>query len=166
MLISVHPDLIAPEALQAITHAIILGKKPKEAIKAFANDEIVPSLAHGAAAPVAWLTDITSAVGQFGGSGDVAGLQVALFAATVVGFGILWGSVNAILGTLIAENFAPEVRYTGASLGYQLGSILGGIATPTEAASVGSMGAMLLALVSGAVMTGAMTVPEEEQSLR
>jgi tripartite ATP-independent transporter DctM subunit len=30
-----------------------------------------------------------------------------------------------------------------------LGSILGGIATPTEAASVGSMGAMLLALVSG-----------------
>jgi len=30
-----------------------------------------------------------------------------------------------------------------------LGSILGGIATPTEAASVGSVGAMLLALVSG-----------------
>src|SRR5690606_37890953 len=29
-----------------------------------------------------------------------------------------------------------------------LGSILGGIATPTEAASVGSVGAMLLAIVS------------------
>lgn len=53
----------------------------QEAIKAFANDEIVPSLAHGAAAPVAWLTDITSAVGQFGQSGDVAGFQDALVSA-------------------------------------------------------------------------------------
>jgi glucose/mannose transport system substrate-binding protein len=51
------------------------------AIKAFAQDRIVPSLAHGAAAPVAWLTDITSAVGQFGGSGDVAQLQDALVTA-------------------------------------------------------------------------------------
>lgn len=51
------------------------------AIEAFATNQIVPSLAHGAAAPVAWLTDITSAVGQFGGSGDVAGLQDALVAA-------------------------------------------------------------------------------------
>ncbi len=53
----------------------------------------------------------------------------ALFVATILGFGILWGSVNAILGTLIAENFAPQVRYTGASLGYQLGAaIFGGTA--------------------------------------
>lgn len=53
----------------------------------------------------------------------------ALFVATILGFGFLWGSVNAILGTLIAENFAPEVRYTGASLGYQLGAaIFGGTA--------------------------------------
>lgn len=51
------------------------------AIEAFGSDTIVPSLAHGAAAPVAWLTDITSAVGQFGGSGDVAGFQDALVAA-------------------------------------------------------------------------------------
>ena len=51
------------------------------AIEAFGQDTIVPSLAHGAAAPVAWLTDITSAVGQFGGSGDVAGFQDALVAA-------------------------------------------------------------------------------------
>lgn len=53
----------------------------QEAIKAFSEDTIVPSLAHGAATPVAWLTEITSAVGQFGGSGDVAGLQEALVAA-------------------------------------------------------------------------------------
>jgi len=51
------------------------------AIKAFTQDTIVPSLAHGAAAPVAWLTDITSAVGQFGNTTDVGQLQDALVAA-------------------------------------------------------------------------------------
>jgi len=62
------------------------------------------------------------------------GATWALFAATVVGFGLLWGSVNAILGTLIAENFAPEVRYTGASLGYQLGAAVFGGTAPIIAA--------------------------------
>jgi glucose/mannose transport system substrate-binding protein len=51
------------------------------AIEAFGQDEIVPSLAHGAAAPVAWLTEITSAVGAFGQSGDVAAFQEALVSA-------------------------------------------------------------------------------------
>jgi glucose/mannose transport system substrate-binding protein len=51
------------------------------AIEAFGQDEIVPSLAHGAAAPVAWLTEITSAVGQFGNTGDVGQLQDALVTA-------------------------------------------------------------------------------------
>lgn len=48
------------------------------AMEAFGQDTIVPSLAHGAAAPVAWLTEITSAVGQFGGSGDVEEFQKGL----------------------------------------------------------------------------------------
>jgi glucose/mannose transport system substrate-binding protein len=51
------------------------------AIKAFAQDTIVPSLEHGAAAPVAWLNDITSAVGQFGSTNDVGQFQDALVAA-------------------------------------------------------------------------------------
>lgn len=51
------------------------------AIEAFGQDTIVPSLAHGAAAPVAWLTEITSAVGQFGGSGDVEEFQKGLVTA-------------------------------------------------------------------------------------
>jgi MFS family permease len=62
------------------------------------------------------------------------GATWALFAATIIGFGLLWGSVNAILGTLIAENFAPEVRYTGASLGYQLGAAIFGGTAPIIAA--------------------------------
>jgi glucose/mannose transport system substrate-binding protein len=51
------------------------------AIEAFAADTIVPSLQHGAATPVAWLTEITSAVGQFGSTNDVAQFQEALVAA-------------------------------------------------------------------------------------
>jgi glucose/mannose transport system substrate-binding protein len=51
------------------------------AISAFAKDTIVPSLTHGAAAPVAWLNDIASAVGQFGSTNDVGQFQDALDAA-------------------------------------------------------------------------------------
>jgi glucose/mannose transport system substrate-binding protein len=51
------------------------------AMSAFAEDQIVPSLMHGAATPVAWQTDIMSAVGQFGSSGDVGQFQDALVAA-------------------------------------------------------------------------------------
>ena len=59
----------------------------------------------------------------------------AIYAATILGFGLLWGGVNAILGTLIAENFAPEIRYTGATLGYQLGAAIFGGTAPIIAAS-------------------------------
>ena len=58
----------------------------------------------------------------------------ALFVTTIIAFGLLWGSVNAILGTLIAENFAPELRYTGATLGYQLGAAIFGGTAPIIAA--------------------------------
>jgi MFS transporter, MHS family, shikimate and dehydroshikimate transport protein len=58
----------------------------------------------------------------------------AIFVATIGAFGILWGSVNAILGTLIAESFSPEVRYTGATLGYQVGAAIFGGTAPLIAA--------------------------------
>lgn len=72
-----------------------------------------------------------------------SGSELAVVVATVIGFGFLWGSVNAILGTLIAESFSPEIRYSGATLGYQLGAaIFGGtaplIATALTAASGGA----------------------------
>lgn len=47
----------------------------KSAIEDFSKDKIVSSLAHGAAVPVAWLNDLSTAVSKFGGDGDVAGLQ-------------------------------------------------------------------------------------------
>lgn len=64
------------------------------------------------------------------------GGTLAIFVATAIGFGLLWGSVNAILGTMIAENFAPKVRYTGATLGYQIGAAIFGGTAPLIAATL------------------------------
>lgn len=51
---------------------------------------------------------------------------LAIF-AVVLGFGIIWSSYGSVLGTLFAESFPPDVRYTGVSLGYQVGAaIVGG----------------------------------------
>lgn len=61
------------------------GDYQKQAIESWENDEIVSSLAHGAAASVSWLTDVTSAVAKFGSDSDVAGLQEGLAAAAEKG---------------------------------------------------------------------------------
>lgn len=57
------------------------GDYQKTAIESFSKDTVVPSLAHGAAVSVGWLTDITTAVSQFSSQGDVAQLQSQLASA-------------------------------------------------------------------------------------
>ncbi|MCT8166113.1 MULTISPECIES: hypothetical protein [unclassified Pseudomonas] len=54
------------------------------------------------------------------------GLQVA----TVIAFGVLWAPVTAVLGTMSSEIFSTRVRYTGITLGYQLGAALAGGTAP------------------------------------
>ena len=53
-----------------------------------------------------------------------AGLAIA------VGFGVIWASYGAMIGTLLAEAFPPAIRYTGMSLGYQIGAALAGGTAP------------------------------------
>jgi metabolite-proton symporter len=53
-----------------------------------------------------------------------------LVIASVIGLGILWAPVTAVLGTLSSEIFSTSVRYTGVSLGYQLGAALAGGTAP------------------------------------
>ena len=49
------------------------------AITSYAEDAISPSLAHGAATPVAWLNEISDATSKFTtGASDVAGYQEEL----------------------------------------------------------------------------------------
>jgi len=57
------------------------GDYQQTAIESWADDEIVSSLAHGAATSLSWLTDITSAVAKFSSNDDVAELQEGLAAA-------------------------------------------------------------------------------------
>ncbi|WP_166999208.1 ABC transporter substrate-binding protein [Paramicrobacterium fandaimingii] len=57
------------------------GEYQQSAMTSFADDTIVSSLAHGAAAPIAWSSDISSAVGKFGSDRDQEALITALVAA-------------------------------------------------------------------------------------
>ncbi|MFT3875740.1 MAG: MFS transporter [Propioniciclava sp.] len=47
-----------------------------------------------------------------------------LILASVLGLGLAWAPVTATLGTMMSETFSAEVRYTGVTLGYQIGSAL------------------------------------------
>ncbi|WP_048786319.1 MULTISPECIES: MFS transporter [Pantoea] len=50
--------------------------------------------------------------------------------ATLIAFGILWAPITAVLGKLCSEIFSANVRYTGITLGYQLGAALAGGTAP------------------------------------
>lgn len=50
--------------------------------------------------------------------------------ATVIIFGIIWSPITAVLGTLSSEIFPARVRYTGVTLGYQIGAALAGGTAP------------------------------------
>lgn len=54
----------------------------------------------------------------------------AVFVAVVVALGVVWPPVTATLGTLTSEIFSTRVRYTGITLGYQIGAALAGGTAP------------------------------------
>lgn len=58
------------------------------------------------------------------------GSNLMLILATVIGLGILWAPVTATIGTLSSEIFSTRVRYTGVTLGYQIGAALAGGTAP------------------------------------
>lgn len=55
--------------------------------------------------------------------------------ATVLGMG-LWGVVTAVMGTLVSDMFGARVRYTGISVGYQVGAALAGGMAPLIATAL------------------------------
>ena len=60
----------------------------------------------------------------------------AIFAAVVIGVGIVWPPVTSTLGTLTSEIFSTRVRYTGVTLGYQIGAALFGGTAPMIATAL------------------------------
>jgi metabolite-proton symporter len=58
-------------------------------------------------------------------------LQSALWltVATVIAIGIIWAPLEAVMGTMFSEIFSTKIRYTGISVGNQLGAaVFGGTA--------------------------------------
>lgn len=56
-----------------------------------------------------------------------------LLIATIIGLGLVWAPITAVLGTLFSEIFSTRVRYTGITLGYQVGAALAGGTAPLVA---------------------------------
>ena len=64
------------------------------------------------------------------------GSVILLTIATIIGLGIIWAPITAVLGTMFSEIFSAEVRYTGVSLGYQIGAALAGGTAPLVATAL------------------------------
>ncbi|MED2973221.1 MFS transporter [Fictibacillus sp. B-59209] len=64
------------------------------------------------------------------------GSTLWLTIATIIGLGLLWAPVTAVLGTMFSEIFSTNVRYTGVTLGYQLGAALAGGTAPLIATTL------------------------------
>lgn len=59
-----------------------------------------------------------------------------LVLAGTLALGVAWAPTTATLGTLSSEIFSPHVRYTGVSLGYQIGAALAGGTAPLIATAL------------------------------
>jgi metabolite-proton symporter len=78
---------------------------------------------------------------------------------SVLALGIIWSAVTAVLGTLYSEVFSTRVRYTGVTLGYQLGAALaGGTAPMIAAALVRQAGGAWTPLAFYLIITGAISL--------
>jgi MFS family permease len=89
-----------------------------------------------------------------------------LMVACIVGFGVIWASYGSVLGTMFAESYPADVRYTGVSLGYQIGAaIVGGpaplIATALLAAYHSYIPVGLFVVVCGAISLFAISRAED-----
>jgi MFS family permease len=59
-----------------------------------------------------------------------------LYIACLIGFALIWPIYGALIGTLLAESFTPDIRYTGSSLGYQIGAAIAGGPAPLIATAL------------------------------
>ncbi|MFC7363988.1 MULTISPECIES: MFS transporter [Bhargavaea] len=64
------------------------------------------------------------------------GSNIMMFLATIIGLGVIWAPITAVLGTMFSEIFSAEVRYTGITLGYQIGAAAAGGTAPLIATAL------------------------------
>jgi metabolite-proton symporter len=65
-----------------------------------------------------------------------SGSPLLVTLATTVALGFAWAPITAVLGTIFTEIFSTEVRYTGVTLGYQIGAALAGGTAPLVATAL------------------------------
>ncbi|RLJ86563.1 metabolite-proton symporter [Planococcus citreus] len=64
------------------------------------------------------------------------GSVLMLVLATIIALGVIWAPITAVLGTMFSEIFDAKVRYTGVTLGYQIGAALAGGTAPLVATAL------------------------------
>ncbi|MEU1957151.1 MFS transporter [Nocardia rhamnosiphila] len=80
-----------------------------------------------------------------------------LIAAMMLGQ-VIQSAMYAPLGALLSEMFGTSVRYTGASMGYQLAALIGGGFTPLVASTLLAGGPNSLPLIALAMCCGVVTI--------
>ncbi|MEV0366764.1 MFS transporter [Nocardia fusca] len=80
-----------------------------------------------------------------------------LIAAMMLGQ-VIQSAMYAPLGALLSEMFGTSVRYTGASMGYQLAALIGGGFTPLVASTLLADGPKSLPLIALAMCCGVVTI--------
>jgi MFS family permease len=80
-----------------------------------------------------------------------------LAVTTVVGLGLIHPLMYGPMATLFAELFPPHVRYSGASLGYQVGAILGGGFAPLILTSLLAAGSAVLTIPPYMILVSVLT---------
>jgi MHS family shikimate/dehydroshikimate transporter-like MFS transporter len=97
---------------------------------------------------------------------DPAAITLAIVVALNLGHGTMFG----LQSTYLPELFRARVRYTGASLGFQMAAALGGGLSPILAASLattfgGTAGvSMLLVVLAAITLTAALLAPETRRN--
>ncbi|MEV3964416.1 MFS transporter [Nocardia sp. NPDC050193] len=86
-------------------------------------------------------------------SGSVPLLIIAMALGQVI-----QSAMFAPLGALLSEMFGTAVRYTGASMGYQLAALIGGGFTPLIASTLLAGGPSSIPLITLAMCCGAITI--------
>lgn len=116
----------APEALNIVLVAAIIAVPVMLAVGAL-SDRIGRRkiFATGTVLAMVWPFLLFGVVGQ--------GNWLLALVAVVLGLGVIWPLCGAVLGSYFAESFPTRVRYTGVSLGNQIGAALFGGPLPAIA---------------------------------
>jgi MFS family permease len=81
-----------------------------------------------------------------------------LMIGTIIGLSFIWAAMNTVQGSLFPEIFPTNVRYTGASLGYNIAAPIGGGLAPFIATYLNSTYHSYFAIAAYFMLAGAISL--------